>query len=170
MWSAYALGFPHMVSICPCYPNMVSICPCIFLWLYSPLFWVWHCYGLPWTLHCPKARVYDVTMIWPLLFHGILADVSKTPDNALTMRMHGDYTLSIDSFFLGCHAICYTYLWNNPVYIKGRNCRLRILATQSLGYSINAWAVGPRTPYRVGGLAGDVMRAWVSHSLVNHWI
>ena len=29
---------------------------------------------------------------------------------------------------------------------------------------------GPRTPYRVGGLAGDVMHAWVNHSLVNHWI
>ena len=27
----------------------------------------------------------------------------------------------------------------------------------------------PRS-YRVGGLAGEVMRAWVSHSLVNHWI
>ena len=35
---------------------------------------------------------------------------------------------------------------------------------------INARAVGPRTPYRVGGLAGDFTRAWVSHSLVNHWI
>ena len=41
---------------------------------------------------------------------------------------------------------------------------------QSLGYSINDRAFGPRTPYRVGCLTGDVMRAWVSHSLVNHWI
>ena len=31
---------------------------------------------------------------------------------------------------------------------------------QSLGYSLNARAFGPRTPYRVGGLAGDVMRAY----------
>ena len=28
----------------------------------------------------------------------------------------------------------------------------------------------PRIPYLVGGSAGDVMRAWVSHSLVIHWI
>ena len=35
---------------------------------------------------------------------------------------------------------------------------------------INVRAFGPRTHYRVGGLAGNVMRAWVSHSLVNHWI
>ena len=41
---------------------------------------------------------------------------------------------------------------------------------QSLGYSINDRAFGPRTPYRVSGFAGDVMRVWVSHSLVNHWI
>ena len=41
---------------------------------------------------------------------------------------------------------------------------------QSLGYSINALAIGSRTPYRVGSLAGDVMRAWVSHYLVNHLI
>ena len=32
---------------------------------------------------------------------------------------------------------------------------------QSLRYSINARAFGPRTPHRVGGLAGDVMRSWV---------
>ena len=85
------------------------------------MFWVWRCYGLLWTLHCPKHRYCDVTMIWPLFFRGIRADVSETPDNALTTRMHGDY---IHRFFVGFNAICYIFLRNNPIYIEGRNCRL----------------------------------------------
>ena len=63
-------------------------------------------------------------MIWPLLFRRIRADVSETPDNALTTRMHGDYRLSIDKFFVGFNAICYTFLRNNLIYIEGRKCRL----------------------------------------------
>ena len=70
-----------------------------------------------------KDRYCDVTMIWPLLFHGIRADVSETPDNALTTRIHGDHRLSIDRFFVGFNAICYTFLGNNPMYIERRNCR-----------------------------------------------
>ena len=87
---------------------------------------MWRCYGLLSlrTLHCPKDRYCDVTMIWPLLFRRICADVSETPDNALTTRMHGDYRLSIDKFFVGLNAICYTFLRNNLIYIEGRNCRL----------------------------------------------
>ena len=45
-----------------------------------------------------------------------------------------------------------------------------VVLVQSQCYSINVPALGPRTPYRVDGLAGKVMRAWVSHSLVNNWI
>ena len=75
------------------------------------------CYGL-------KDRYCDVTMIWPLLFRGIRSDLSKTPDNALTTRMHGDYRFSIDRFFTGFNAICYTFLRNSLIYIEGRNCRL----------------------------------------------
>ena len=126
MWSVYpnAFGFPYMVSICPCFSYMLSICPCFLIWSYSPLFWVWHCYGLLWTLHCSKDRYCGVTMIWPLLFHGIRAGVSETPANALTTRMHGDYRLSIDRFFVGFKAIFNTFLWNNPVYIEECNCCL----------------------------------------------
>ena len=80
--------------------------------------------ALLWTVYCHKDRYCDVTMIWPLLFHGIRADVSETPDNALTTRMHGDYRLSINRFFVGFNAICYTFLRNNPMYIEGRNFRL----------------------------------------------
>ena len=119
-----SLGFPYMVSVFPCFPYMVSICPYFLIWQYSPLFWAWRCYGLLWTLHYHKDRYCDVTMIWLLLFHGIRADVNETPDNALTTRMHGDHTLSIDRFFVGFNAICCTFLGNNPIYIERHNCRL----------------------------------------------
>ena len=41
----------------------------------GPLFWIGRCYGLLWTLHCPNGRYCDVTMINPLLFHGIRPDL-----------------------------------------------------------------------------------------------
>ena len=119
-----SLGFPYMVSVFPCFPYMASICPYFLILQYNPLFWVWRCYGLPWTRHCHKDRYCDVTMIWPLLFRGIRADVSETPDNALTTRMQGDHRLSIDRFFVGFNAICYSFLGNNPIYIERRDCRL----------------------------------------------
>ena len=119
-----SLGFPYMVSVFPCVPYMVSICPCFLIGYYCPLFWVWRCYGLLWTLHCRKDRYCGVTMIWPLLFREIRADVSGTPDTALTTRMHGDYRLSIERFFVGFNAICYTFLQKNLIYIEGHNCRL----------------------------------------------
>ena len=52
------------------------------------------------------------------------AHKSETLDKALTTWMHRDYRLSIDIFFIGSNAICYTFLGNNTIYIKGRNCRL----------------------------------------------
>ena len=157
MWSAYPYAPTSLYGIhMPLLPYMI-IQPIV---LGTALLWA------AMTLHCPKDRYCDVTMIWPLLFRGIRADVSETPDNALTTRMHGDYRVSIDRFFVGFNAICSTFLRNNPICIEGGNRRLSTV----LGYSINARAVGPRTPYRVGDLAGDFTRAWVSHSLVNHWI
>ena len=119
-----SLSFPYMVSVFPCFPYMVSICPYFLIWWYSPLFWVWRCHGLQWTLHCHKDHYCDITMIWPLLFHVIHADMSETPDNALTTRMHCDYRVSINRFFVGFNAICCIFLWNNPKCIEGCNCRL----------------------------------------------
>ena len=78
------------------------------------MFWVWRCYGLLWALHCPKDSYCDVTRLCQLLFHRIRANVSETPDNALPTRMHGDYRLSIDRFFVGFSAIRYKCLRNNP--------------------------------------------------------
>ena len=160
------------------YVVCISICPHFLIWYpYVPTSLYGntaHCSGYGVAMGCyrlcivPKNRYCDVTMTWPLLFHRIRADMSETPDNALTTWMHGDYRLSIDRFFVGFNAICSTFLRNNPICIEGRNCRFS--RPTVLGYSINARAVGPRTPYRVGGLAGDFTRAWVSHSLVNHWI
>ena len=53
-----------------------------------------------------------------------LSIVPRTPDNALTMRMHVDYRLLIDRFFVGFNAICNTFLRNNTIYIEGHNCSL----------------------------------------------
>ena len=114
---------------------------------YSLVFLIWYPYALISlygnTAHCPKEHYCHVTMIWPLLFHGIRADADETPDNASTTRMHGDYRLLIDRFFVGFNAICYAFLINNPIYIEGRNCRLTGLV-QSLGYSINATSCAHR--------------------------
>ena len=112
--------------------------------------------ALLWTLHCHKDRYCGVTMIWPLLFHGIRADLSETPNNALTTRMHGDYRPSIDRFFVGFNAICYPFLRNNPIYIEGRNCNFRtvpVLFNKCSGLrpsdTLLSWWVGWRRHARV---------------------
>ena len=72
---------------------------------------------------------------------------------------------SIDSLLDSMRFV--TQFWEITPYILRDAI---VVLVQSQCYSINARAFGPRTPYRVGGLAGNVMHAWVSHSLVNHWI
>ena len=114
-----SLGFPYMASVFHWFPYMVSICHYLLIWQYSPLFWVWRCFGLLWTHHCHNDRYCDVKMIWPLLFNVMRADVSETPNNVLTTRMHGDYRPSNARLF----AICYAFLINNPIYIERWNCR-----------------------------------------------
>ena len=140
---------PYMVSICHCFLYVASICPCFLMGM--PLLWA--------ALDSPLSQ-------GPLLWchNNMTVIVSRNtrgcerdPDNALTTRMHGDYRVSI--VIVVFNAICETFLWNNPIYIKGRNCMLSTvpgLLKKMLG--------PPWTPYQVGGLAGDVMRAWVSHS------
>ena len=71
---------------------------------------------------------------------------------------------SIDSLFDSMWFV--THFWETTPYILREAI---VVLVQSQCYSINAQAFGPWAPYRVGGLAGDVMRAWVSHSLVNNW-
>ena len=104
----------------------------------------------------PTPRWCKCTLIWPLLFHGIRADVSETPDNALTTRMHGHYRLSIDRLFLGSNAMCNTFLRNNPICIEGRNCRLSTahgLFNKCSGLrpsDTSSWWLGWRRHARVG--------------------
>ena len=123
-------------------PNMayvvcISICPYFLIWYpYAPT----SLYGN--AAHCSGYGVaMGCTMIWPLLFHGIRADVSETPDNALTTRMHGDYRQSIDRLFAGFNAICSTFRRNNPICIEGRNCRLII--TLQCDILALVWLFGP---------------------------
>ena len=40
------------------------------------------CYIYIWTPHFPRSRYCEVTMTWPLLFHGIRTDHSGTTSNA----------------------------------------------------------------------------------------
>ena len=121
--------------------------------------WVWCCYGLLWTLYCHKHRYCDVAMKWPLLFHGMRADVSEAPNNTLTTRMHGDYRSSIDRFFVGFNAICYAFLRNNLIYIEGRNCSFSavpVLLNKSSGLrpsdTLSSCWLGWRRHVRVGKL------------------
>ena len=102
-----------------------------------------------------KDRYCDVTMIWPLLFHGIRADVSESPNNPLTMRMHGDYRL--DGFFVGFNVICCAFLRNNTIYIEGRNCSFStvpVLFNKCSGLrssdTLSSWWLGWRRHARVG--------------------
>ena len=155
MWSAYPYAptslygihmplLPYMV-IQPIVLGMALLWPAIDSALsQGPLLW----------------RHNDMTVIVSRNTRGRERDTRQRLDNANARRLH------TDRFFVEFNAICSTFLRNNPICIEGGNCRLSTV----LGYSINARAVGPRTPYRVCGLAGDFTRAWVSHSLVNHWI
>ena len=57
---------------------------------YMVMHWMRRCYGLLWTLHYPRGRYCDVTVLWPFLFYGIRADLSGTHSN---VRLYV-YTLS----------------------------------------------------------------------------
>ena len=96
-------------------------------------------------------RHNDMTVIVSRNTRGRERDTRQRLDNANARRLQ---TVNRYIFFVGFNAICSIFLRNNPICIEGRNCRLSTI----LGYSINARTVGPRTSYRVGGLAGDFPR------------
>ena len=106
--------------------------------------------------HYIVPRAATVTLQWPLLFLGIRADVSETPDKALTTWMHGDYRLSIDRFFVGFNVICYTFLGNNPISIEGHNSRWSTVPGLFNKWSglrlsdTSSWWLGWRRHVRVG--------------------
>ena len=125
------------------------------------------CYGLPWTLHCPRARYCDVTMLWHLLLHGIRADLGGTLIDALTTRIHGDHGSPFNRLILrNFNAIFYIFLLNNSIYIIGRNCRLgtvfRVFNKCSgfrLSVTLSSWWHGR-----------GAMRAGANNFLQNRWI
>ena len=130
------------------------------------MFWQWRCYGLLPTL--VVTRTATVTSQWydRYCFTEYARTWARHPATpwqrecaAITDRQ--SIASLLDSMRFD------TYFWEITPYILRDAI---VVLVQSQCYSINAWALGPRTPYRVGGLAGDVMRAWVSHSVVNHWI
>ena len=86
-----SLGFPYMVSRSLGFPYMVMLQT-----FKRKRHWMRSYYGLLWTLHCSSGCYCDVTMRWPLLFHGTRADLSGIPINAVATRIHGDHGLWID--------------------------------------------------------------------------
>ena len=139
------------------YAVCISICPYFLIWYpYAPTSLYGdtaHCsgYGVAMGCHrlCIVPRTAIVTSQWYDRY--CFTEYARTWARHPTTPWQRDYRLSIDRFFEGFNAICSTFLRNNPICIEGCNCRLSTV----LGYSINARAVGPRTPFRVGGLAGD---------------
>ena len=81
------------------------------------MFWLRCCYGLLRTLRCHRSRNCDVTMLWPILLHGIRADLSGTPINALAVLISSiTGCQSIDNW-LDFKAMCCIFLLNNSIYI-----------------------------------------------------
>ena len=125
--------------------------------VFTPLFWIQHCYELLWTLHCPKGRYCDVTMIRPLLFHGMRTDLRGSPGAAIVDCQSIYYLLDFKRTY-------FIFPWNNSTY----DLDATVGWLESLGYSINARAFGPLTPYLAVGLAGVTMCTRVNNYLWNH--
>ena len=146
VWYSYALGFLiwYPYALASLYGNTVHC---------SEYGVAMGCYWL-----CIVPRTAIVASQWYGRYY--FTEYARTWARHPTTRMHGNKRLSIDRFFVGFNAICYTFLRNNPTYIEGHNCR-----SSTVPEFFNEFC-GPRTHYWLGGLAGDLMRAWVSHSVL----
>ena len=106
-----------MVSVFPCFPYMVSVFPClpykVVLLIHLNVKATVLIRALPWMLHCPKGRYCNVTMIRPLLLHGICVDLSGSPSVAIVDCQSICYLLDLK-------VICCLFPWNNSIYI----CRI----------------------------------------------
>ena len=159
-----SLGFPYMVSVFLCFPYMVSIFPRIPYMVMLPkhlnvmdivLDRAFLCPAK--TLHCPKRRHCDVTMMIPLLPHGIRADLSGSHGAAIVDRQSINY-------FLDFKVICCIFRWNNSIYIIGRHGRLgRLLGVFNK-------CSGHRTSNRIIGSAGVAMGARANNYLWNRLV
>ena len=152
---AISLGFPYMESISLGFPHVIMLPR--HLNVFTPLFWIQHCYELLWTLHCPKGLYCDVTIIRPLLFHGMRTYLRGNPGAAIVDCQSIYYLLDFK-------RICFIFPWNNSTY----DLEATVGWLESLGYSIIARAFGPLTPYLAVGLAGVTMCTRVNNYLWNH--
>ena len=160
-----SLGFPYMVSVFPCFPYMVSICP------YSHGNTA-HCSGYGVAMGCYGLFIVTRNAIVTSQWHDryCFTEYAWTWARHPTTPWQRECTAitdrhSIDSLLDSMRFV--PHFWEIAPYILRDAI---VVLVQSQCYSLNARAFGPRTPYRVRGVAGDVKRAWVSHYLVNHWI
>ena len=122
-----------------------------------------------------KAIVLDRALLWAAMEAALSQRLPLWCHNDKTVivswNMHGlsgsPGTASVDpqsiNLLLDFKVICWIFLWNNSIYVIGRNCRLgRVLGIFNK-YSINARAFGSRTPYRAVGSAGIAMHAQVNN-------
>ena len=141
-----SLGFPYMESISLGFPHVVMLPR--HLNVFTPLFWIQHCYELLWTLHCSKGRCCDVTIM--------RTDLRGSPSAAIVDCQSIYYLLDFK-------RICFIFPWNNSTYDLDATVGWLVL-----GYSINARVFGPLTPYLAVGLAGITMCTRVNNYLWNH--
>ena len=130
------------------------------------MFWVWCCHGLLWTLIVTRDAI--VTSQW--YGRHCFMEYARTWTRHPKTHWQRECTVitdrqSIDSLLDSMWFV--THFWEITPHIL---IDAIVLLVQPQCNSINARAFGPRTTYRVDGLAGDVMRAWVSHYLVNNSI
>ena len=74
---------------------------------------------------------------------------------------------TVNRFIFCCFfkRICFIFPWNNSTY----DLNATVGWLESLGYSINARAFGPLTPYLAVGLAGVDLRS-ARQPLTSHWM
>ena len=122
------------------------------VYLYHTVFLIWYLYSLVFLIWYPYVHVSLYGNTAQCSGYGIAMGcygLSIVPRTAIVMSQWYDHyyfteyaqtwarhpttpwqcectaiRLSIDKFFVGFNAICYTFLWNNPIYIEGRYCRL----------------------------------------------
>ena len=110
------------------------------------------CYGhiVPMTA-IVMSQWYDLYCVMEYVGTGTW-DIRQCLDNANARRLQ-----TVDRFFVGFNAICYTFLQNYSIYIEGRNCRLSTvpgLYNKCLGLrpsdTLLSWLLGWRCHVYVG--------------------
>ena len=116
-FSLYGIRIPPPLFFLTWYPYSLVF----LIWLRCPnirtsrpFFLLGCCYGLLLTLHCPKGRYFDVTII--IIGRDCFMECARTWAGASARRLM-NYSLDLK-------VICCVFLWNNSMYIVERNCWL----------------------------------------------